>query len=156
MNNQEAVKEPQKEIKKEKKPVNKKKIFGIVVLLIGLVTLAAGIAFMLISKSSVSKMQDAEFLVQIGAWQREDEPTVIWDFTEVGKGELTTNFYVNKYDFIWALEDNNIKIETDWLYTMNDKYSYELDQNNNILTLKKGDETTTFVPAAEPLNESTE
>ena len=71
-------------------------------------------------------------------------PSVFWNFTEIGKGTLTTNNHVNDYDFIWALEDGKLLIETDWLYKLEDEYEYALDQNNGTLTLTKGDETIVF------------
>ena len=46
--------------------------------------------------------------------------------------------------------DNDIlKIETDWLYTLNDEYVYQLDQNEKILTLTSGEDNYTFVPIKE-------
>ena len=53
-------------------------------------------------------------------------------------------FYRN--DFIWAIEDGKLKVNTEWLYTLNDEFDYTLDQNGDILTLTRGDETFTFVP----------
>ena len=78
--------------------------------------------FLLINILATPKVLDAEYLVQTGEWQLEDEPTVIWQFTEVGKGVLTTNAHTNDYNFIWAIDGNKIKIETDWLYKLNNEY----------------------------------
>ena len=145
-NNQEVIeppKETKKAAKKDKKSVNKKKVVGITALIVGLATLVAGVVFLLIGKSDVAKVQDAEFLVQVGTWQREDEPTVVWNFTEVGKGTLTTNFHIDDYDFVWALDGDKLKIETAWLYDLNDSYTYKLDQNDEKLILN---DKIVFVP----------
>ena len=72
-------------------------------------------------------------------------PSVIWKFTEVGKGTLTTNGHVNDYDFIWALEDGKLKIETKWLYELENEYDYELDRDKGLLVLKDGEKDVTFV-----------
>lgn len=108
---------------------------SIVVLIIGLVALAAGLAFMLIRLSQGAGLRDAEYLVEMGAWAREDAPGVVWEFTEVGKGRLTTNDGVNEYSFLWAIEGDTLLIETDWLYTLNDTYQYQLDQGGERLVL---------------------
>ena len=136
-----------KKVDAHKKPVNKKKRFSIVVFVFGLAALATGVTFLLMSIFKAPDVRDAEYLVQVGAWQLEDEPTVVWRFTEIGRGTLTTNFHINDYDFIWAIDDNKLKIETDWLYTLNDEYVYELNQGDNKLVLMGNDETFTFVPA---------
>ena len=70
-----------------------------------------------------------------------DTPAVIWNFKEIGKGSLTTNSHVNDYDFIWAIESDNLKIETSWLYTLNDEYEYELNQKEKTLILTSGKKT---------------
>ena len=71
-------------------------------------------------------------------------PSVIWKFTEVGKGTLTTNGHTNDYDFIWAIEDGKLKIETKWLYELEDEYEYELDKDAGSLILKAGDKEIVF------------
>ena len=80
-------------------------------------------------------MRDAEFLVQMGEWTREDAEGVIWNFTEIGKGTLTTNNHQNDYDFLWSVDGDTLKIETKWLYDLNDEYTYKLQQDNKTLTL---------------------
>ena len=64
---------------------------------------------------------------------------VIWKFTEIGKGTLTTNAHLNDYDFIWAIDGDKLKVETKWLYGIVNEYEYRLDQNNGTLTLKDGE-----------------
>lgn len=70
---------------------------------------------------------------------------VIWRFTEIGKGTLTTNNHLDDYNFIWALEGSMLKIETKWLYTLENEYSYSLDQSGGVLTLTDGDKEYRFV-----------
>ena len=71
-------------------------------------------------------------------------PSVIWRFTEAGKGTLTTNGHANDYDFIWAIEDGKLKIETKWLYELENEYEYELDKDTGSLILKDGDKEIVF------------
>ena len=122
---------------------------GFIVMLVGVLALVAGLVFFLISIFSKPGLRDAEYLVEIGKWSREDEPTVIWNFTEVGKGTLTTNSHTNDYEFIWAIEDDTLKIETKWLYELNDTYAYKLDQGSKTLTLNPGENEIKFVPYEE-------
>ncbi len=125
--------------------MNKKRI-SIIVLIIGLITLIAGVVFLIIKLNAKPSIQDGEYLVTVGEWTKEDEPSVIWKFTEIGKGTLTTNDHLNDYDFAWALEDGKLKINTEWLYTLNNEFDYELNQSSNTLTLTSGDEEIIFIP----------
>ena len=134
-----------KEEKKIKKSGDKKKTAAIVVFIIGIAMLVGGLVFLLLNIFAEPGMRDAEYVVSVGEWTA--EPGVIWNFTEIGKGTLTTNNHENDYEFIWAMEDSELKIETDWLYKLDDKYDYKLDQNSNTLILTSGDESWTFVPA---------
>ena len=114
-------------------------------------------------------MEDGEYLVSAKEWILEDNsnceatqtdesegqsedvaetnclPKVFWDFTEIGKGTLTTNNHLNDYEFIWAIEDGKLKIETSWLYPLENEYDYELNQNDGILTLTADEKAFTFV-----------
>lgn len=128
--------------------MNKKK-FSLIAFIIGMIALVAGTVVLVLNFVLKPDMRDAEFLVEVGTWQKEDEPGVIWDFTEVGKGKLTTNDHKNDYDFIWAMDGNNLKIETKWLYTLNDEYTYELNQGDKKLVLTKDEEKITFLPYVE-------
>ena len=114
---------------------NRKK-WSIAVFVIGLVALASGLGFLIYKLNAGAGMADAEFLVSAGEWVREDTKNVVWDFTEVGKGKLTTDNHTNDYDFIWALDGDKIKIETAWLYDLNDEFDYKLDQKSKTLTIK--------------------
>ncbi len=127
----------------------KQKIIALAAVLAGVLLLAGGI-FMLISKSrETSRAADGEFLVAAGEWTlncEDDEAceSVVWDFTEIGKGKLTTNAHKNDYDFIWAIRDGKLLVETDWLYDLENEYDYTLDQEARVLTLKDGEKTYTF------------
>lgn len=132
----------------DKKPERPKKI-GLIVFLVGLVVLAAGLVFMLTRVLAKPGLRDAEFLVSIGKWTREDATEVEWDFTEVGKGTLTTNGHKNDYDFIWALSGDQIEIETEWFYALENTYTYQIDQEAKKLILSVETGSWTFVPATE-------
>lgn len=142
-----AGKKPLKTGKKSAKPKDKSKLVGTIVLVVGVVILLAGVGFLLFNLFKAPDVRDAEYLVSIGAWQREDENSVVWEFTEIGKGKLTTNNYTDEYDFIWAMDGDQLKIETNWLYTLDDEYTYTLDQGANTLTLTGTEKSYTFVPA---------
>ncbi|MBQ3473930.1 hypothetical protein IJH24_00660 [Candidatus Saccharibacteria bacterium] len=114
--------------------MKKKQIISIIVFVIGLIALIVGAIFLILDLTKGVSLQDGEYLVSVDSWTREDEPDVVWVFTEIGKGKLTTNNYKNTYDFIWAIDGNKIKIETDWLYTLNDEFEYRIDNGNLILT----------------------
>lgn len=125
--------------------MNKKRI-SLIVLIIGLLTLIAGVVFLIVRLAAGPSVADGEYLVSVDEWTEQGEPSIVWNFTEIGKGTLTTNNHTNDYDFVWALEDGKLKINTEWLYTLNNEFDYALDQGSNILTLTSGDETFTFVP----------
>ena len=118
-----------------KKRKNKPAKWALVVFGIGIVALIAGLTVFLINKNSQPSMADVDFLVSAGEWQREDQPQVIWDFTEVGNGKLTTDGHLNDYSFIWSLEDKKLKIQTTWLYDLNDEFDYKIDQGAKTLTI---------------------
>ena len=132
--------------KDNSKKGDKKKRAGLIVMLCGIAVLVAGLVFLLVSILSKPGLRDAEYLVEVGTWVREDEPSVEWKFTEVGKGVLTTNAHTNDYDFIWAISGDTLEVETSWLYTLNDSYEYVLDQNAKTLTLTSGDKKIKFIP----------
>ncbi|MBR5647439.1 hypothetical protein IKW73_00640 [Candidatus Saccharibacteria bacterium] len=123
--------------------MNKKKL-SLIVFIIGIIILIAGAVTLILSFVLKPDMRDGEFLVEVGKWVKDDEEGVIWEFTEIGKGKLTTNNHVNDYDFIWALEEDTLKIETNWLYTLDNEYTYTIDQGAKTLTLTSGEDTYTF------------
>lgn len=119
--------------------MKKKLIISLTVFVAGIITLIVGVVFLILDLTKGELLEDGEYLVSVDSWVREDEPSVVWKFTEIGKGELTTNDGLNTYDFIWAIDDDKIKIETDWLYTLNDEYEYRIEDKN--LVLIKDDST---------------
>ena len=126
--------------------MNKKRV-SLIVMIIGLITLVIGVVFLIVRLVSGPSVADGEYLVSVGEWTEQGEPSIVWNFTEIGKGTLTTNNHTNDYDFAWALEDGKLKIDTEWLYTLNNEFDYTLDQNGNMLTLTSGGEEIIFVPA---------
>ncbi|MBR3269950.1 hypothetical protein IKG07_01740 [Candidatus Saccharibacteria bacterium] len=125
----------------EDKPEGKKKKSGkskksIAFFTIGMLALVGGLSFLIYRLVVGPSAADAEFLINAGEWVEEDEPSVVWKFTEVGKGTLTTDGHTTDYDFIWALENGKIKVETAWLYKLEDTFNYSLDQGAKVLTLK--------------------
>ena len=135
--------EPEKVVEKAKETkAEKRRVLPVITFLIGLVVLATGVVFLAVKLVQRSSASDAERLVEIGTFVKDGEDGVIWQFTEVGKGTLTTNNHTNDYDFIWAIEDGKLKIETAWLYDLNDEYAYKIDGEKLVL-----DEKIVFVPA---------
>ena len=96
--------------------MNKKRV-SLIVMIIGLITLVIGVVFLIVRLVSGPSVADGEYLVSVGEWTEQGEPSIVWNFTEIGKGTLTTNNHTNDYDFAWALEDGKLKIDTEWLYT---------------------------------------
>lgn len=125
--------------------MNKKRI-SLIIFIIGLITLIAGVIFLIVRLNAGPNITDGEYLVSVGEWTEQGEPGVVWNFTEIGKGTLTTNNHTNDYEFAWALENGTLKIDTEWLYTLNNEFKYSLDQGSSILTLTSGEEETIFVP----------
>ena len=128
--------------------MSKKRIIALVTMIIGVVALVIGIVFLIIKLTSKPSIEDGEYLVSMKNWVLENE-NVVWDFTEIGKGTLTTNNHVNDYNFAWALKDGRLMIQTDWLYELNNEYDYELSQSDGILTLSDGEHEYKFVAQTE-------
>lgn len=114
----------------------KQKILALVAFVVGIITLIVGIVFLVLSLMRGNDMAVGEYLVSAKNWVLENEPGVVWDFTEIGKGTLTTNNHENDYDFIWAIDGDELKIETKWLYELEDDYDYELNQKEGVLILR--------------------
>lgn len=127
--------------------MNKKHI-PLIIFIIGIITLISSVVFLVVKLNIEPAPHDGDFLVSVGEWAEEDTPGVIWNFTEIGKGTLTTNNHLNDYDFKWMIEDGKLKVETDWLYTLDNEYEYTLDQRNNTLIIKNGEEEIKFTPLA--------
>jgi len=124
---------------KTKNPNKKKKVISISVLIVGMIALIVGVVFLVLNIIKANQAADGDYLVTAGNWVLEDSDGVIWDFTEVGKGTLTTNNHLNDYNFIWAIEDDKLLIETDWLYSLENEFKYELNQGARVLTLTADD-----------------
>ena len=129
---------------------DKKKIACITTFVIGMITLIVGVVFLVLGLTGKAAVADGEYLVDAGNWtltdcNEDDCDEVVWDFTEIGKGKLTTDGHAHDWDFAWALEDGKMIIKTDWLYELDDEYEYSLDQNTGVLTLKNDDAEYRFV-----------
>ena len=147
------------ELKKAAKPGGARKspklAIGLAVFIVGLVALAAGVVLLVLNLTKGPVVSDGETLLKAEGWimceDVEDsysckETEVIWEFTEVGKGTLTTNGHKNDYEFIWAVQDDRLLIETQWLYELENEYKYEISAETGCLILKNGAETYRFMP----------
>ena len=141
---------------------SKKTLISIIIFVIGMIALIVGVIFLVFDLTKGPKIQDGEYLVSAKEWvlnghtncvdENETseetncigESEVSWKFTEIGKGTLTTNSHLNDYDFIWAIEDGKLLIETKWLYDLNNEYDYKIDQNAKTLTLINGEQELVF------------
>ncbi len=135
------VKKDKKKTDKVRDPRKKKKILSIGVFVLGMIMLVVGIVFLVLNVLKGNAVADGEYLVAAENWVLtdcgdEDCDKVIWDFTEIGKGSLTTDGGEHNYDFKWAIKDGKLDIQTDWLYELNNEYEYSLDQSNGVLTLR--------------------
>ena len=149
--------------------MEKKRIISIVVMVIGLVTLVVGAVFLILKLTSKPAVADGEYLVSAGNWvleqgnnceliegdvsseetNCEEGAKVIWNFTEIGKGTLTTNSHLNDYSFAWALQEGRLLMQTDWLYKLDNEYEYTLNQGEGVLVLSDGDNEYRFVAQSE-------
>lgn len=119
--------------------INKRNKWPLVAFIIGLLALAIGAVVLIIRLNSGPDVSDGDYLTQEGEWVREDNSTVIWDFTDIGNGRLTTDGHLNNYAFSWSIENGKLTIETDWLYDLNDEFDYKIDRNAGILTITRAD-----------------
>ena len=129
----------------------KKKIIGITVMVVGLVALVVGAAFLIVKLTAKPGVADGQYLVNAGEWvmdsgdcEGESCEKVVWKFTEIGKGVLTTNAHTNDYEFKWAIEDGKLIMQTEWLYELDDSYEYKLNQDDGILTLTASEKEYRF------------
>ena len=137
----------------EKKPKDKRLIIAIIVAAASLLVAVGVVLYFLVFRNTepVMVFTDVESLVKVGAWEKQDAPTVIWDFHEDGTGQLTTN-KINYYDMKWEMEQDEekqvLKITTSWLYELNDSFLFSFDQANNTFTaVNLADEgESVFVP----------
>ena len=153
------VKKSSKKPEKVKNPKDKKKIACIATFVVGLFVLVVGAVFLVLNLMRGNSVADGEYLVSADKWALEIDSNdasseceegeecetvdqsgkVVWDFTEIGKGTLTTDGGEHNYDFEWAIEDGKLIIQTAWLDELHNEYEYSLDQGNGVLTLKDGD-----------------
>lgn len=143
-----------REVKNVRTNISKNKAVSLAVLIVGLIMLAVGVVFLALGIKKASLLADGDFLVAAGEWRLaesetcveiECKDTVIWTFSEIGKGTLTTNGHKNDYDFKWAIRDGKLVIETDWLYELDNEYEYTIDHGALVLTLKDGEREYKFV-----------
>lgn len=133
---EETSKEATESFKIEKK---KASIVPLIIFIVGLVTLAAGATFFILDLLKKPDIRTADYLVEVKNWKEQGTDTVFWSFTEIGKGTLTTNNHINDYDFIWRIDDDTLKIETSWLYALNNEYTITIDDEAKTFTLTKKD-----------------
>lgn len=121
------------------KRANRKKKWPLIICALGVVALITGAAFLIFKLATGPSTNDAEYLVSVGEWMREDASDVVWNFTEIGKGTLTNDAHLNDYNFEWAIDGDKLQIKTAWLYDLNDEFEYHLDQNTKTLIIRNED-----------------
>ena len=134
---------------KAKMPRRKKKALSITVFVVGLVTLVVGVVLLVLNLTRKVAIADGEYLMSAEKWTltdcgEEDCEKVVWKFTEIGKGTLTTDGGEHNYNFEWAIREGELQIQTDWLYELDNEYEYILDQDNGVLTLMDEDHEYRF------------
>lgn len=139
-----ALRSASTSIKPEKQPKSHRAT-SLVIFLIGLAVLVIGVIILVLNITARPAVPDADYLVDRSIWTLSDAPQVEWTFTEVGKGTLTTNSHTNDYNFLWSISGDKLTIETDWLYTLDDTYTYKLDQSTSTLTLTTDDGATSYI-----------
>ena len=148
-----VVAEPEEKKEKHHKKLSKKARLAIIIggVIGGLAMIGILLYFLVFRKEApVVVLTDRDILVS-HAWEKEEAPTVIWTFRADGTGELTTN-KSNYYDMNWYFEQEEdkqiLKINTAWLYELNDSFEFALDRENNSFTVKNlADEgESVFVP----------
>ena len=111
-----------------------KKIVLISVGVFLLLTLGGTGLYFYLNRDTTPPLSDADFLVDIGTWEKQGSPKVKWIFKKDGEGTLTTN-ESNFYDFTWELSGEELKISTDWLYTLEDDFSFSLNREEKTFTV---------------------
>ncbi len=130
----------------------KKKLAIIILAIFGALAVAFGV-FLIISaaqgENPYSKMAEAEILVDIKKWQKQDEPTVIWEFGE-GIGKITTN-KDEYFDMEWGMGDGVLSIKTKWLTDLRDDFEIKINKEAPSFTVisKSDGKESTFVPYEE-------
>lgn len=137
----------------------KKKLAIIILAIFGALAIGFGV-FLIISaiqgENPYSKMAEAEVLIDVKKWQKEDEPTVIWEFGE-GIGKITTN--ADEYfDMEWGMKDGILSIKTKWLTDLRDDFEITVDKDEPSFTIvsKSDDKESKFIPYEEEEKEEEE
>lgn len=117
-----------------------------------------GLYFYLNREKPSTPLSDADFLVSVGTWEKSGASKVKWIFKENGKGSLTTNDALNFYDFTWTLDNGTLKISTDWLYTLEDEFSFTLNREENSFTVvaKEDEKESVFIKTTADSSEDVE
>lgn len=130
----------------------KKKLAIIILAIFGVLAIAFGV-FLIINavqgENPYGKMAEAEVLISIKKWQKEDESTVIWEFGE-GTGKITTN--ADEYfDMEWGMKDGVLSIKTKWLTDLRDDFEIKVDKDAPSFTVisKTDSKESKFVPYEE-------
>ena len=137
----------------EKKPKDKKLVVAIIVAVLSLLIAVGVVLYFLVFRKTEPEMvfTDVETLVKVGAWEKQDAETVIWDFHEDGTGQLTTN-KANYYDMKWEMvqdeEKQVLNITTSWLYELSDSFLFSFDRESNSFTVKNlaDEKESVFMP----------
>ena len=148
---------------KPKKRLSKKARLAIIIssVVVALATIAAVLIFVVFKKEEPVAVLTDRDLLTAHAWEKQDAPTVIWTFHADGTGEITTN-KTNYYDIIWSLsqeeDTHKLEIQTDWLYKLNDSFTFSLDRETDTFTVKNlSDETeSVFLPLGTAEKKSSE
>lgn len=123
-----------------------KKPIQYIIFTIGIIFCIGAIIFLCFNIFSANQISIPERLLTVKTWVKDGAPSVIWTFTEPGKGTLTTNNHQNDYDFIWNVEGEKLKIETTWLYNLVDEYSIKLVGDNFSIFSYRTEEDSIFIP----------
>ena len=142
----------EKKEKKHRKLSKKARLVIIIGSIVGGLAIIGVLLYFLVFRKvePVVVLSDRDILVS-HAWEKKDTSTVIWTFRADGTGELTTN-KSNYYDTKWRLEQEDdkqiLKIDTAWLYELNDSFEFVLDRENDSFSVKNLAEETesVFVP----------
>lgn len=144
--------EPDKKEKSHKRLSKKARLVIIISSIVGGLAVVGVLLYFLVFRKvePVVVLTERDILTS-HAWEKKDAPTVIWTFHADGTGELTTN-KSNYYDTIWQLSQENdtqtLSITTNWLYKLEDSFTFILDRDTDTFTVKNlADETeSVFVP----------
>ena len=71
---------------------------------------------------------------------------------------MTTNDALDFYDFTWTLENGTLKIATDWLYTLEDEFSFTLNREEESFTVvaKEDEKESVFIKTTADSGDSLE